>query len=59
MKDSTEHQAHGKLHEVKGQLKQAAGVLLDNPVMEAEGNNEKVLGKIENKIGQIEKVLEK
>ncbi len=59
MTNADKDQAMGKFHEVKGKLKEAAGVVLDNPKLEAEGANEKVIGKIQNKVGQIEKVLEK
>jgi len=59
MKDSTKDQAIGKLHEVKGKLKEATGVMLDNPALELEGIHEKVEGKLQGKVGQIEKILEK
>jgi len=41
MKSSTKDQAQGKLHEVKGSLKEAAGKLSDNPNLEKEGAIEK------------------
>ncbi len=59
MKDSTKDQAIGKLHEVTGKIKQAAGVALDKPALELEGICEKIEGKLQNKVGHIEKVLEK
>lgn len=59
MKSSTKDQAEGKLHELKGKAKEIAGKLVDNPALEAEGTDEKIAGKVQGKIGQIEKVLGK
>jgi uncharacterized protein YjbJ (UPF0337 family) len=59
MKSSMKDQAKGKLHQIKGKLKVVAGKLSDNPKLEAEGSGEKIAGKVQNKIGQIKKVLGK
>ena len=59
MKPSTQDQIAGKLHEVKGKVKQKAGQVTNNPDLAAEGQVEKFGGKIQKKIGQMEKVLEK
>jgi uncharacterized protein YjbJ (UPF0337 family) len=59
MKTSTKDQAEGKLHTVKGTIKEIAGKLSKNPSLEAEGNGEKIAGKVQDKIGQVEKVLGK
>jgi uncharacterized protein YjbJ (UPF0337 family) len=59
MKSSTTDQVTGKLHEIKGDLKQKAGQVTNNPNLEAEGQTEKIAGKVQKKIGQIEKVFEK
>jgi uncharacterized protein YjbJ (UPF0337 family) len=59
MKSSTKDQAEGKFHKVKGKFKEVAGKLSDNPKLEAEGTGEKIGGKVQEKIGQVEKVLEK
>jgi uncharacterized protein YjbJ (UPF0337 family) len=59
MKSSTKDQAEGKFHEVKGSIKEIAGKLSDNPKLEGEGTGEKIAGKVQEKIGQFEKVLEK
>ena len=58
MKPSTENKVAGKIHEVKGAIKEKAGRLTNNPNMEDEGTGEKIAGKVQKKIGQIEKVLE-
>jgi uncharacterized protein YjbJ (UPF0337 family) len=59
MKQSTEDKASGKFHEVKRKVKEKAGQLTNNPDLEGEGQDEKVGGKIQKKIGQVEKVLGK
>lgn len=59
MKPSTTDQIKGKFHEVKGDAKQKAGQVTNNPDLESEGQAEKLTGKIQKKIGQIEKVFEK
>ena len=59
MKSSTRDKVEGKLHELKGTAKEIAGKLTDNPKLEGEGTGEKIVGKVQGKIGQIKKVLEK
>jgi uncharacterized protein YjbJ (UPF0337 family) len=59
MKSSTRDQVEGKFHEIKGKIKEAAGKLSDNPKLAGEGTGEKIAGKVQSKIGQVEKVLEK
>jgi uncharacterized protein YjbJ (UPF0337 family) len=59
MKPSTTDQIKGKLHELKGQAKEKAGQLMKNPRLTSEGQNEKLAGKIQKKVGQVEAVLEK
>jgi len=57
MKSSTKDQAEGKFHKVKGKLKEIAGELTDNPELEAEGTAETIAGKVQEKVGQVKKVL--
>jgi uncharacterized protein YjbJ (UPF0337 family) len=59
MKVSTRDQVKGKLHEAKGKVKEEVGKATNNPNLMGEGQDEKLGGKIQKKIGQIEKVLEK
>ena len=59
MKSSTQDQTEGKFHKVKGQLKEIAGKLGMNSELEAEGKDEKIAGKVQEKIGQVKKVLGK
>ena len=57
MKPSTKDEVAGKIHEVKGAVKEKVGKLTNDPDLEAEGIVEKVAGKIQHKIGQVKKVL--
>lgn len=59
MKPSTTDQIKGKLHEVKGKAKEKAGQLTNNPNLAADGQDEKIAGVVQKKVGQIEKVFEK
>jgi len=58
MKQSTKDQAQGKFHEVKGKVKEKVGRATNNPSLEDEGHDEKIVGKVQKKVGQVEKVLE-
>lgn len=58
MKPSTKDQIAGKAHELKGAVKEAAGKATNNPDLETEGQAENLAGKVQKKVGQVEKVLE-
>jgi uncharacterized protein YjbJ (UPF0337 family) len=57
MKPSTDDMTTGKVHEVKGAIKQTAGELTNNPNLEADGSAEKNAGKVQNVVGKIEKAV--
>ena len=59
MKSSTRDQAEGTFHEVKGVIKEIAGKLTDNPKLQAKGTVEKIAGRVQEKVGQVKKVLGK
>jgi uncharacterized protein YjbJ (UPF0337 family) len=59
MKDSTKDKIEGTAHEVKGAVKEKVGHATNNRKLENEGADEKVGGKIQKKVGDVEKVLEK
>jgi uncharacterized protein YjbJ (UPF0337 family) len=59
MRQSTKDEAAGKTHEMKGRIKEKVGKLTNNPRLEGKGIGEKIAGKIQKKIGQLEKVVEK
>jgi len=57
MKSSIRDKAEGTFHEAKGKVKEMAGKVTDNPKLEAKGKTEKIAGKMQEKIGQVKKVL--
>jgi len=59
MQSSTQDRAEGAFHKIKGKIKEVAGELSDNQKLEAEGADEKVAGIVQEKIGQVKKVLGK
>jgi uncharacterized protein YjbJ (UPF0337 family) len=59
MKPSTDDQIKGTVHEAKGTVKEKVGRATNDPDLEAEGTGEKVGGKVQKKVGDIEKVFEK
>ena len=58
MKPSTKDEISGKIHEVKGKIKEKVGQLTNDPDLEGEGIGEQIAGKVQKKIGQVEKVVE-
>jgi len=59
MNPSTKDAIRGTVHEVKGDVKKKVGQVTNNSNLEAEGIAEHNTGKVEKKVGQIEKVFEK
>ena len=59
MKSSTRDEAEGKLHQVKGKVKEIAGKVSMNPDLESKGKIELFAGKAHEKIGQVKKVVGK
>ena len=59
MKQSTKDEIKGSLHEAKGTVKETAGRVINNPNFTAEGQSEKLAGKIQEKVGQVEALFEK
>jgi uncharacterized protein YjbJ (UPF0337 family) len=57
MKLSTDDRATGKIHEVKGAIRQRVGELANDPNLEADGKTEKIAGKVQNIVGKIEKAI--
>jgi len=56
-KPSTKDELEGNLHDLKGAMKEKAGQVMNDPDLESEGQAEKIAGKIQKKVGQVEKVL--
>ena len=59
MKSRNENVIAGKIHELKGKIKEKVGQLTDNPKFEAEGTGEKIAGKVQNKLGHVEEAVER
>jgi uncharacterized protein YjbJ (UPF0337 family) len=59
MKSSVKDEIKGTLHVMKGNLKETAGEVTNNPGLAAEGQDEKLVGKVQKKVAQIERVFEK
>ncbi|HUV68891.1 MAG TPA: CsbD family protein [Terracidiphilus sp.] len=59
MKSSSENRAKGKMHEVKGAIKEKLGKVTNDPRLQGEGVGEKIAGKIQNTVGHVQKVVEK
>jgi uncharacterized protein YjbJ (UPF0337 family) len=59
MTQSAEDRIKGKLHELKGKVKETVGQATNNPDLTAHGQNEHLAGTIRKKIGQIKQVFEK
>ena len=59
MKPSTKDQVQGTIDEAKGKLKEVAGRVTNNRNLTNEGQADKLGGKIQKKVGQVEKVFEK
>jgi uncharacterized protein YjbJ (UPF0337 family) len=57
MKSSMKDKVEGTFHEAKGKVKEVAGEITDNPNLETKGKSEKIAGKVQEKIGQVKKVL--
>jgi uncharacterized protein YjbJ (UPF0337 family) len=54
---STHDKVEGKVHEVKGAIKEKIGQATNNPNLQDEGTAERVDGVIEKKVGDIKKVF--
>ncbi len=59
MKSSTKDNAEGKMHQVKGKVKETVGRIVKDSDLEAEGIVENINGKTQEKIGEIKKVAGK
>jgi len=57
MADSVKDKVAGTAHDVKGTIKEKVGHATNNPDMEADGAVEKIGGKVQKKVGDVEKAL--
>jgi uncharacterized protein YjbJ (UPF0337 family) len=58
MKSSTKDKIKGGFREAKGKVKEKAGTATGNPDLQDRGTAEKAGGKLQGKIGDVEKVFE-
>jgi len=58
MKDSSKDKLQGTAHELKGAVKEKVGEAINNPDLANKGTGEKAAGKVQKKVGDIEKVFE-
>jgi uncharacterized protein YjbJ (UPF0337 family) len=57
MKPSTQDRTEGKIHEVKGKVKEKLGKATNDPDLEVSGEAEKNAGKVQKWIGRAEKAV--
>jgi uncharacterized protein YjbJ (UPF0337 family) len=57
LKPSTQDRTEGKLHEVKGKVKEEVRKATNGPDLEVAGNAEKNAGKVQKWIGRAEKTV--
>ena len=58
MKSSATDNVEGKVHQVKGMIKEAAGKILNNPELEVKGKEEVLAGQVQEKIGELKKIVD-
>ena len=58
MKSSTKDRIKGSFKELKGKVKEKTGTATGNPDLRDRGTVEKAGGKVQRKIGDVEKVFE-
>jgi uncharacterized protein YjbJ (UPF0337 family) len=59
LKPSGQNVVEGKLHEVKGKVKEQLGRVTNDPNMESDGTVEKIGGIVQNKVGHVQQVIQK
>jgi uncharacterized protein YjbJ (UPF0337 family) len=59
MKRSAEDKIKGTLHVVKGTVKAKMGQATNTPSLTVEGKSEKLGGRVQRKIGELERIIEK
>jgi uncharacterized protein YjbJ (UPF0337 family) len=59
MKPGIQDEVEGKLHNLKGKVKEKVGELTNDSDLKTEGQAEEVAGKVQEKVGQVKKVLGK
>jgi len=55
--DNSGAKAEGKMHQVKGKIKETFGKVVGNDDLEAEGKVENLGGKVQENLGKVEKIV--
>lgn len=55
----THDRVEGKVHEVKGAVKEQIGKATNNPNLQDEGTAEKLTGKVESTVGKVKNAFNK
>ena len=58
IKRSTKDKREGAFRELRGKLRQKVGQLTNDPALEAKGLGEKISGKMQKKMGDLERAIE-
>lgn len=59
MKSGKRDSAEGKMHQVKGRVRELVGKMVGNPDLAADGKAEKAYGRVQQKRGQAKKSISK
>jgi uncharacterized protein YjbJ (UPF0337 family) len=59
MKSSTKDKVEGKIHQVKGKVKETIGKAINDNTLQAEGIVENVGGKAQENVGKLKKAVGK
>lgn len=59
MSAGSKDELEGTAHEVKGAIKATTGKMTGDSQLEADGHEEKTAGKLQKKIGEVEKIIDK
>jgi uncharacterized protein YjbJ (UPF0337 family) len=58
MRSGTKDRIAGTAHDVKGKVKEEVGHLASDPGLEAKGIVEQIAGKVQKKVGDLEKAVD-
>jgi len=59
MAESTKDKVEGAVHDAKGKIKEKVGHASNDSEMESDGTAEQIGGKVQKKVGDVEKVFNK
>lgn len=59
MKSSTQDKVEGHVKDIKGQVKETAGNVTNDPRLREEGREDQLEGKVQKKVGDVKKVFDR